>query len=74
MDHINILRYLLLQYAMRLFKLTILVFVFSYFVGIYWYIFMSFFQENLGNHDNDEEKEHFINYTGFKHVIADLDP
>ena len=43
MDHINILRYLLLQYAMRLFKLTILVFVFSYFVGIYWYIFMSFF-------------------------------
>jgi hypothetical protein len=36
---------------------------------------MSFFQESLGsNKDQDDEREHFINFTGFKHVIADLDP
>jgi Ca2+-dependent lipid-binding protein len=46
-DHIHLQSFILFSYAMRLFKLVILVFVFSYLVGIYWYIFMQYFQEEI---------------------------
>lgn len=60
---------------MRLFKLIILVFVFAYLVGIYWYIFMTFFQENLMGHDDENHyNENFVNFEGFNHVIDELSP
>lgn len=70
-DHIQILYYLLLSYFMRLIKLIILVFVFSYLVGIYWYIFMRYFQKTISNKDLGEN---FIDFTRFNHVISETTP
>lgn len=71
-DHINLLRYILISYAFRLIKLVILVFIFSYLVGIYWYIFMIYFQVTITNYN--ESSENFINYQGFDHVVEETTP